>query len=64
MKITEVTYPSERSINEAVERGELTLVESKIIKTHIANEWSEAMTAEQMIAENNAIIEAAKANKL
>jgi hypothetical protein len=64
MKITEVTYPSERSINEAVERGELTLTEAKIIKTHIANEWSEAMTAEQMIAENNAILEAAKAKQL
>lgn len=50
MKITEVTFPSERAINEAVERGELTLVEGQIMKTHIANDWSEPMTAEQMTA--------------
>jgi polyhydroxyalkanoate synthesis regulator phasin len=50
MKITEVTQPSEQAINEAVERGELTLTEAKIIKTHIANQWSEPMTAEEMNA--------------
>jgi len=57
MRINEVKQPSDRSINESVERGEITESMGRILKTHTADQWSEPMTAEQMIAENNALME-------
>lgn len=57
MRINEVKQPSEKSINESVERGEITESMGQILKTHTADQWSDPMTAEQMIAENNALME-------
>ena len=57
MRINEALQPSEKAINESVERGEITECMGKILKTHTANQWSEPMTAEEMMAENNALME-------
>lgn len=57
MRINEVQQPSETAINESLERGEITECMGKILKTHTANQWSPAMTAEEMMAENNALME-------
>jgi hypothetical protein len=57
MRINEVKQPSNEAINESVQRGEITEAVGNILKTHTANKWSDPMTAEQMMAENNALME-------
>jgi len=56
MRINEVQQPSDRAINESVERGEITESMGKILKTHAANQWGPAMTAEEAIAEDQRIL--------
>lgn len=56
MRINEVQQPSDQAINESVERGEITESMGKILKTHTANKWGPAMTAEEAIAEDQRIL--------
>ena len=56
MRINEVKQPSERAINESVQRGEITECMGKIIKTHTADQWSDPMTLEEALAEDQRIL--------
>lgn len=50
MRINEVKYPSEKAINESVQRGEITESLGRILKTHGADQWGPALTAEEFDA--------------
>ena len=56
MRINEVKQPSDKAINESVERGEITESMGRILKTHTANQWGPAMTAEEAMAEDQRIL--------
>lgn len=56
MRINEVQQPSNRAINESVARGEITESVGNILKTHTANKWSEPMTLEESLAEDQRIL--------
>ena len=56
MRINEVKQPSEKAINESVERGEITECMGKILKTHSADQWSAPMTLEEALSEDQRIL--------
>lgn len=56
MKINEALQPSDKAINESVERGEITESMGRILKTHTADQWGTAMTAEEAMAEDQRIL--------
>jgi hypothetical protein len=56
MRINEIQLPSDRAVNESVQRGEITEAVGNIIKTHTANKWSNPMTAEEADAEDQRIL--------
>lgn len=53
MRINEVQQPSDRALFESIDAenntGFLTEDLVKVVRTHQANEWSEPMTAEQLL---------------
>lgn len=56
MRINEVQQPSNEAINESVRRGEITESVGKIIKAHTANQWSQPMTLEESLSEDQRIL--------
>jgi len=56
MRINEVQQPSETAINESVQRGEITESVGNILKTHSANKWSEPMSLDEALAEDQRIL--------
>ena len=56
MRINEVQQPSNRAINESVQRGEITESVGRILKEHGSDQWSSPMTAEECDAEDARIL--------
>ena len=56
MRINEVQLPSVRAIQESVNRGQITESVGFILAEHVADQWSEPMTAEECDAEDARIL--------